>query len=216
MNLEVDQSRKVEQSGPTTLAFSNHEYGTIQVSAKVKGWALRQLREQGRGWQMAVYLVFSALLALLLRDVIGRADRIVIDDEYTGHRGLIKFQVMHYLRKLGVEVETDVITFGFVGKHSPAHDLAFRVFRGKQIPDHHVTFAELWALVHVGVNPSPVRRWARAPVESERSDVSRPSGLLKAPLWVENAWFRYTSPLALRSYSTGACSVTEGISAVMY
>ncbi len=147
MNLQVDQSRKVEQSGPTTLAFSNHEYGTIQVSAKVKRRVLRLLREQGRNRQTTVYLVFSALLALLLRDVIGRADRVVIDDEYTGHRGLIKFQVTHYLRKLGVKVATDVITFGFVGKHSPAHDLAIEVFRRKRTPDRRVTFAELWALV---------------------------------------------------------------------
>jgi 8-oxo-dGTP pyrophosphatase MutT (NUDIX family) len=35
-----------------------------------------------------VQLVFAALVALLLRDVVKRADLVIIDDEYTGHRGV--------------------------------------------------------------------------------------------------------------------------------
>lgn len=147
MNLEVDQSRKIEQGGPTTLAFSNHEHGTIQVSAQVKRLVLRQLQKQGRKRQTAVNMVFAASLALLLRDVIKRVDKVIIDNEYTGHQGTIKNQLLQYLRELGVEVRTGVITFGFVGKRSPAHNLAYKVFRRKQEPDYQVTFEELWALM---------------------------------------------------------------------
>lgn len=147
MNLEVDQSRKIEQSGPTTLAFSNHEWGTIQVSAQVKRRVLRLLREQGHNRQTAVNMTFAAMLALLLRDVIERTDRVIIDDEYTGHRGSVKNQMLQYLRKMEIEVRPGVIVFGFVGKHSPAHELAYRVFRGKMKPDHYVTGEELLALV---------------------------------------------------------------------
>ncbi len=31
MRLELDQSRKIEQSGPTVLAFSDHEYRALLV-----------------------------------------------------------------------------------------------------------------------------------------------------------------------------------------
>ncbi len=147
MHLEVDQSRKIEQSGPTALAFSDHEHGALLVPNQVKRQVLRRLRKQGRERRASVHMVFAALVALLLRDAVKRADLVIIDDEYTGHRGMIKFQVLHYLHKLGIEVEDEVITFGLVGKHSPAHDLALSVFRGQRAPDRWVTFKELWALV---------------------------------------------------------------------
>jgi len=131
MRLEVDQSRKIEQSGPTVLAFSDHEHGVLLVPAHVKRRVLRWLRDQGRERRASVHMVFAALVALLLRDVAKRANLVIIDDEYTGHRGMIKFQVLHYLHKLGIEVESEVITFGRVGKRSPAHHLAFSVFRGQ-------------------------------------------------------------------------------------
>jgi hypothetical protein len=147
MRLEVDQSRKVEQGGSTVLAFSDHEHGVLLVPSHVKRRVLHRLRDQGRERRASVHLVFAALVALLLRDVVKRADLVIIDDEYTGHRGMIKFQVLHYLRKLGIEVETGVITFGLVGKHSSTHHLAISVFRGQRAPDRWVTFEELWALV---------------------------------------------------------------------
>ncbi len=147
MRLEVDQSRKVEQSGPTVLAFSNDGQGVILVPGKVKRQVLDRLRQQGRERRVAVHMVFAALVALLLRETIKHAQHVIVDDEYTGHRGMIKFQTLHYLRRLGVQVAPDVIRFGFVGKNSPAHHLALRVFRGKQAPDYRVTFEDLWSLM---------------------------------------------------------------------
>lgn len=146
MRLEVDQSPKVEQSGPTILAFSDHAHGTLLVPNQVKRQVLRRLREQGRGRRASVHMVFVALVALLLRDVVKHANLVIIDDEYTGHRGVIKFQVLHYLRKLGIKVENGVVTFGLVDRRSPAHDLAISVFRNQRAPDRSVTFEELWAL----------------------------------------------------------------------
>ena len=147
MRLEVDQSRKVEQSGPTVLACSNHECYSLLVTAKVKRQVLQKLRIQGRERRMSVHMVFAALAALLLCEAAQRATHIVLDDEYTGHRGVIKSQLLLYLLKLGTEVETDLIGFDFVGKNSAAHKLALSVYRGEREPDRRVTFDELWALV---------------------------------------------------------------------
>jgi len=146
VQLEVDQSRKVEQSGPTVLAFSDHEHGVLLVPNQVKRRVLRRLREQDRERRVSVHMVFAALVALLLRDVVKRVDLVIIDDEYTGHRGVIKF---------GIEVETEVITFGLVGKRSPAHHLALSVLRNQRTPDRYVTFEELWILVGQKKTPGP-------------------------------------------------------------
>jgi hypothetical protein len=147
MHVAVDQSRKVEQSGSTVLAYSNHRHRTILVPAYVKQRVLHLLRAQGREWATAVHLVFAALLALLVYDVIGQISSVIIDDEYTGHRGVIKGQTLYHLCKLGIEVQSDVIAFGNVGKSSPAHRLALSVFRGQEPADHCVTFDELWRLM---------------------------------------------------------------------
>lgn len=147
MRLEVDQSRKVEQTGPTVLACSNHESFSLLVPVKVKRQVLQKLRIQGRERRMSVHMVLAALAALLLCEAAQRATHIVLDDEYTGHRGVIKSQLLLYLLKLGTEVETDLIGFDFVGKNSAAHKLALSVYRGEREPDHRVTFDELWALV---------------------------------------------------------------------
>jgi hypothetical protein len=43
MRLEVDQSRKVEQSGSTVLAFSDDEHRALLVPNQVKRQVLRRL-----------------------------------------------------------------------------------------------------------------------------------------------------------------------------
>ncbi len=145
---QVDQSNKVEQtSGPTIVAYSNEEQRALFVSAKIKREVLGRLRQEGRSRKTAVQLVFAALLAILLRDVVGYADVILIDMEYLGQDAAIKGQLLKFLVTLGVRAEPDVLRFGFVGKKSPAHEVAIAVRRGKRKPDYRVTLEELWALV---------------------------------------------------------------------
>ncbi len=148
LRLHVDQSSKVEQTNkPTVVAYSNEEQWAIEVSAKVKRAVLIGLREKGHSRRASVQLVFAALLAVLLRDVAGHADVILIDNEYMGQERAIKGQLLRFLNNLGVHAEPEVLRFGSIGKKSPAHELAIAVRRGKRQPDHRVASGELWALL---------------------------------------------------------------------
>ena len=147
MNIEVDQSRKVEQTGPTVLAFSNDEQGALLVPAAVKREILRRLREQGRKKRSSVHMVFAALVALLLGDVLKQGVWVTIDKEYPGHDARIRSQVLVHLCRLGVEATADMITFGPVGKASTAHHLANSVYRGEGEPDRCATVREVWGLL---------------------------------------------------------------------
>lgn len=145
--IEVDQSGKVEQTGPTALAFSNDMQKAILIPPAVKRRAIEQLRRLGRKHQSTVNRVFAAGLVLLLRDVIAEGEPICIDCEYTGHQATIKNLILHYARRLGLQVDKESVTFGLIGKRSPAHSVAISVFRKKRSPDHLVTYEELWSLV---------------------------------------------------------------------
>ena len=147
MDIEIDQSRKVEQTGPTVLAFSNDEQGVILVPGEVKQETLRRLRKSGRRRRSSVHVAFAALAALLLRDVLRPGVWVTIDDEYAGHDDRIRSQILVYLRRLGIDASPDAIAFGLVGKASNAHHLANSVYGGKREPDRRVTHRELWELV---------------------------------------------------------------------
>ena len=143
MQVEVDQSVKVEQSGDTTLAFSNNEQRVILMPASVKREVLKYLRRQGKEYKAAILLMFTAGLFLLLRDVVERATLIIIDREYEGNDGLIKNRLLQMLQADGTSVYAGIFTFGYVGRQSQAHQLAITTKRRQRSPDHRVTLAEM-------------------------------------------------------------------------
>lgn len=148
LRVEVDQSGKVEQSNRSTvLAYSNSHRYTVEILATTKQDALRRLREQGRSSRAAVQLVFVALLALLLKDVIEQADAIMIDTEYTGQEAAIKSQLLMYLDRMRVRFDPNLVQFGQIGKRSPAHELAIGVTRGKVRANRRIAMDELWTVL---------------------------------------------------------------------
>ena len=58
--VEVDQSIKIEQSGPTVLAFSNGIAGAIMIPSDVKTEAIRLLVYRKRTNLEARMIVFAA------------------------------------------------------------------------------------------------------------------------------------------------------------
>jgi hypothetical protein len=90
------------------------------------------------GQRASIYL-FAACLFLLLRDIIEQTDRVIIDEEYPGYAADIKAMLLRMLWRIGKSVDPAVVTFGLVGRSSPAHDLALRVSRRKRPPDQNIT-----------------------------------------------------------------------------
>ena len=141
--VEVDQSIKIEQSGPTVLAFSNGIAGAIMIPSDVKTEAIRRLVYRKRTNLEARMIVFAAGLYLLLRDRLGELGRIIIDVEYEGQEENIKAALLRYIRRTAPGYEADRIIFQRVGKKSPADAKARAVRTGRDRGYRRVTLGEL-------------------------------------------------------------------------
>jgi len=143
LHIEVDQSVKIEQtSDDTVLAYSDSKQFAISIPAQVKRKALVYLR--GRGWlgKRAVLSCFAVGLFLLLEGIASQVTLITIDQEYQGHEADIKTMLLRHMRRVGLELNPDVIRFERLGKKSRAHKRAWGVQRGKIAPDREVTVGE--------------------------------------------------------------------------
>ena len=75
------------------------------------------------------------MLFFLLRHYIDQLHTVVIDMEYQGQEPLIKDHLMNILRRADYPVQRQQITFGHIGKHSPAHNIAIETFRRNRAPN---------------------------------------------------------------------------------
>ena len=89
--------------------------------------------------------LFSTLLYLLLYDHLERLALVTVDPEYPGHERDIKDWVLTLCRRRGLKVFADQVTFRRVGKKSPAHYLAYGVFKGRRKPDRMITTQDILA-----------------------------------------------------------------------
>jgi len=144
LQLEVDQSRRIEEPQDTVLAFSNQRQYAILIPAAVKREALARLRRLDKSTKLAVLLIFAAALFLLLRDVADQLTLVVIDEEYPGHEAMLRGRLLQLLRgTTGLWIPKEVVTFDRVGRKSGAHRRAIAISRGREEPDRRVTLNEL-------------------------------------------------------------------------
>jgi len=128
MKIYIDQSGKVEYtSHDTVVAFSNGIRKAILLKASDKRLLQKRFREAGKG-QIFTYRIFSLLIFLLLKKV--RFEELVIDIEYPGRSDLIKNYLLTDLKKTGVVLDRDKISFRLIGKKCEAHWHAYHVFKG--------------------------------------------------------------------------------------
>lgn len=146
MRVDVDQSGRVDRTDqPTVLALANGSRYTIRISAAAKREVIKTLRQGGQSGKTLYILMFSTLLYLLLVEKIDSLSSVVIDTELLGHEPTIKVHVLNLFRRRGKTIESEVLTFRQIGKHSPAHATAIGVFRREIMPDREITAQELLA-----------------------------------------------------------------------
>lgn len=132
MAIEIDQSGKIEQlDTETVIAFSNDEDGVIYIKAGTKRKIIKYLRTTLIP-QKELYPVLFTVLVFLLIESLDKKITITIDEEYTGKSEVIKETLEKLLQKRFRGKWQGVIGFSQVGKHSPAHKLAWKVHRNKQ------------------------------------------------------------------------------------
>lgn len=130
MKIEIDQSRKIENTNrPTVLAFSNNKNGTLVITAKDKKSIQKYFRSIGKP-KLFIYLTFVALVYLLIRNHINSHDQVVIDREYPGYE---KFTIQ-LIKKLLISasnIEGVSISVEQIGRKSKAHDLAWKELKSR-------------------------------------------------------------------------------------
>ena len=148
--VEVDQSIKFENTKrDTILAFSNAITFTMLIPAAVKRDCITLLRTKISSGSTLYTQLFATCLFLLLRNSIQQLSMVIIDGEYTGKEGQIKQHLLHLFRNNGYTVDSHHITFGYIGKHSPAHMAAIETLRGRRNPGLIVRFEDIVAYFKV-------------------------------------------------------------------
>ncbi len=130
MTYEVDQSNKIEQTQKdTVLSISNGVKMSIVLLAKDKRTIQQKFREIGKP-EVFIQFTFSALLAILLNKSRPNS-KVIVDHEYLGHEDIIKLKLKTFLDKLSCP-SISLVAFEFIGKRSPAHNLALKISRSKE------------------------------------------------------------------------------------
>ena len=143
MNIEIDQSGKIEATHvATVIAFSNHVSKIVLIAASDKR-DLQQLFREGGKPKLFSYKLFAILIFILIKDYLNQLNHIFVDTEYPGWEHLIKDFLLREIRRSYPQFDTKSITFVGIGKKSNAHLLGYRVYKKLQPPTMVVTAAEI-------------------------------------------------------------------------
>lgn len=146
--VEIDQSIKVEQTNEDTIiAMANGIQAAIRIPAKVKREMIAILRKRNKtGKQFSLWL-FAAGVYLLIRDRLDQIDMLVIDREYMGHEDSIKAMLARWCWQNTRTRTIPIISFSQIGKHSPAHALAWGAHHKQKIANLSATTLQFVALL---------------------------------------------------------------------
>lgn len=148
MIIEIDQSGKVEDtSKPTAVAFANGIKKSVLMKGKDKR-ALEKLFRKNSKRRVFIYRVFALMIFSLIKDHLKSIDTLVIDTEYPGQESLIKNYLLSEVRKQYPSFSSRDIVFKQIGKSSPAHDLAYKTFKGLKNPDRILRVDDIKSLLN--------------------------------------------------------------------
>lgn len=132
MTIEIDQSGKLEQlDTDTVVAFSNNKSGAIYIKAGTKRKVIQTLRTTLIPKKELYPILFAILAFLLVSPQNEKTSTIILDEEYTGKNDVVKETLEKLLVKQFKEKWQGIIRVSQIGKHSPAHIIAWETHRQK-------------------------------------------------------------------------------------
>lgn len=145
MRIHIDTGSRLDQSGDTTFAFSDGVQKAALLRQAVRDHCLGKMK----GGRLIKQLrLFAACVFLLIRDEVPQLEHVVIDLEYPGHEGEIKWHLLDFIRKqCDPQFPKERIEIRSIGRRAPAHNVAWRTLRGERRPEIVYTTEELLALV---------------------------------------------------------------------
>lgn len=125
MNVEIDQSGKIEQlNTATTVGMSNGIQLAIKINVTDKQKLFFKLRRSLIPRNNLYPIIFSIMIFFLLRKLNKIPSKIVIDEEYSGKEQLIEQTINKLFENNKIACKSNII-FKQIGKHSLAHDVAW-------------------------------------------------------------------------------------------
>lgn len=144
MRIEVDQSGKIENtSTDTILAYSNDRQYTILIPSIVKREIVRKYRAQKKVNKMFFLKLFSVCVFLLIKNVVKKLDKVVIDIEFESRDNDIKYILLGRVQRIEPSFDKRKIIFQRIGKKSKAHEVALKVFRNQIIENRVIKTKEI-------------------------------------------------------------------------
>ena len=151
MDIHIDLSNRLEESGPTFMAFSNHLVYVIKIPSKVKRSGLDFLQLQRTPAKQIKPLLWTACLFLLLQQHLARIakapGKLAIDNEFDGYQALIKAALLRHIWKREESFPDYKVVITSIGKKSPAHRTVWRAKRGRRQADKVITQEELFEVL---------------------------------------------------------------------
>lgn len=167
MKLEVDQSVRIEELNRDTIigvGNSRIQYAAL-LPRKVKRHFNEEFRRQGKPHRCGP-TVFAAAVILALSSCGKSVTNIVVDTEYGSYESLIRQMINVFFPKAIVSIER-------IGRHSPAHLVAYEVFRKRRKPNQVLSFFDLQKIINA-YNKNDGRRTASPRVNAGSQVHNRP------------------------------------------
>lgn len=151
MDIHIDLSNRLEESGPTFIACCNHISYVIKIPTNVKQFGLTVAQERGLPrkqirpflWSISVFLA----LEYHLDGIVRTATKIILDNEFDGYQIGIKRDLLAFIRSRYDRFPAHKIMIASIGKQSPAHMAAWQAKKGKTRVNRVITWEEMAKLV---------------------------------------------------------------------
>jgi len=141
MQIQVDTSSRLDQSGDTIFGFSDDIQKAILIKQRVRDECLERL--SGKKLKRELRL-FAACIYLLIKDHLEELEEVRIDREYSGHEEEIRWVILNILKRDSSHPEKRItIRFERIGKKSSAHEVAWRTLRKEREPDRVIGSQEI-------------------------------------------------------------------------
>lgn len=124
--IEIDTGSRLDQSGDTTFAFSDHIQRAVRLRQPVRDRCLAALTGSALAKEL---LVLTACIYHLIEKYLNNIELMVIDNEYTGHEGDLKRYLVNIIKTHASSTfDEDRIRVASIGKKSKAHKVAWQTY----------------------------------------------------------------------------------------
>jgi len=146
MQIEIDTSSRLDQSGDTIFGFSDHFQKTLLLKQVTRDECLESLTGRRLSRELRV---FAACIYLLIEDHFDQLEEIRIDQEYPGHEGEIKRHLANLIQthQPHTQFREEYIRITPIGKKSMAHEVAWGTLRKQRRVDRIVKTQDILNLL---------------------------------------------------------------------